>query len=254
MSYFVAAFYHFFDFPDHAEWREPLEQFCAAHSILGTILLASEGINATVAGTPADVAALLAKLRQEPRMAALVHKESTCEAPPFHRLKVRLRREIVTMGVEGISPTERTGVYTDPQEWNALLDRDDVVVLDTRNDYEVAVGTFPGALNPGTVLFREFPAWVDQNLDPARTPRVAMFCTGGIRCEKASALLLARGFQEVYQLHGGILRYLEETPIEESRWEGECFVFDDRIAVDHNLAPGTTRLEDLPPSGRGGDA
>lgn len=238
----VAALYHFAPLPDFAALQLPLTQLAEAQGIKGTLLLASEGINGTVSGSREAIDALLAWLRQDDRLANLEHKESYYDEQPFYRLKVRLKKEIVTLGVPGIDPNEQVGTYVSPREWNELLADPEVVVVDTRNDYEVAVGTFEGAVDPHTRTFREFPDFVKKEMDPGKQKKVAMFCTGGIRCEKASALMLAEGFEEVFHLKGGILKYLEEVPEAESRWQGECFVFDERVAVGHGLAPGTHSL------------
>jgi UPF0176 protein len=210
-----------------------------ANAILGTVLLANEGINATVAGPDEGVSTFLAWLRSDPRFADLVSKESYTGAYPFQRLKVRLKREIVTLGRPEADPTRKVGTYVKPEQWNDLIAAGDVVLLDTRNVYEVGIGTFEGAADPMTRSFREFPAYVEKTLDPARHKRIAMFCTGGIRCEKASAYMLSRGFEEVYHLEGGILRYLEDVPPEKSLWRGECFVFDERVALQHGVEVGT---------------
>ncbi len=239
MSTVVAAFYRFAALPDYRELREPLLRFCRDRGARGTLLLAEEGINGTVAGPRAVVDAVLARLRSDPRLAGLEHRESLHDAPPFQRMKVKLKREIVTMGVPGIDPRRSVGSYVEPQDWDALLDDPEVLLVDTRNDYEVAIGTFRGAANPGTRSFREFPAWVRAQLDPQRHRKVAMFCTGGIRCEKATGYLLQEGFETVYHLRGGILRYLEEVPTAAKRWQGECFVFDERVAVNHQLERGS---------------
>lgn len=234
----VAALYHFAHQPDYADKRVPLLRLCEDSNVRGTLLLAEEGINGTIAGPRAGIAAVLAYLRADPRFAALEHKESFSEHQPFARLKVRLRREIVTLGVPGIDPNRQVGQYVEPEDWNALLADPELVLVDTRNDYEVDIGTFEGALDPRTESFREFPDYVRQKLDPAKHKKVAMFCTGGIRCEKASAYMLAQGFESVYHLKGGILNYLERVPATQSRWRGECFVFDERVTVDHALSPG----------------
>jgi UPF0176 protein len=238
MTTVVAALYHFARLEDYRSLREPLLDLCVSHGVRGTILLAEEGINGTIAGTREGIDAVLAWLRADSRLAALEHKESVDEAPPFYRMKVKLKREIVTLGVSGIDPTRRVGEYVEPEDWNTLVQDPDVVLVDTRNRYEYGIGTFRGAIDPDTTSFREFPEWVRRNLDPARDRKVAMFCTGGIRCEKASAYLLEQGFESVYHLRGGVLRYLEEIPEEESTWEGECFVFDNRVAVNHRLEKG----------------
>jgi len=222
--------------------REPLLARCDALGITGTLLLATEGINGTIAGTRAGIDQILSYLRCDPRLADLEHKESTADLPPFYRMKVKLKNEIVTMGVPGINPTEQVGLYVNPEDWNALISDPDVLLIDTRNDYEVEVGTFRGAVDPRITTFREFPEYVKKHIDPQQKPRIAMFCTGGIRCEKASAYMLQQGFPEVYHLQGGILKYLENVPEEESLWQGECFVFDQRVAVGHGLAPGHYEL------------
>lgn len=229
----VAALYKFAELDDYAKMREPLLALCNEQGICGTLLLAPEGINGTIAGTREGVDAVLAYLHADPRFAALEHKESSAEVPPFKRMKVKLKKEIVTLGVEGVDPTQRVGVYVDPKDWNQLITDPEVVVIDVRNAYEIEAGTFQNAQNPGTRTFREFPAYVKANLDPARTPKAAMYCTGGIRCEKASAFMLEQGFGEVYHLKGGILKYLEEVEPSQSLWQGECFVFDERAGLDH---------------------
>lgn len=239
MSVTVTAFYKFVAVADPSALREDLRAFAGARGIKGTILIAPEGINGTVAGADSGIRELLAHLRADPRFADLVSKESCADAPPFGRLKVRLKREIVTLRRPEADPTERVGTYVPPDEWNALISDPDVLVLDTRNAYEVAIGTFRRAVDPETRTFGEFPDFVDAHLDPARHTRVAMFCTGGIRCEKASAYLLAKGFPEVYHLEGGILKYLETVAPEDSLWQGACFVFDERVALEHSVTPGT---------------
>ncbi len=241
-SLVVAAFYKFVALPQFAEFQGPLEQLCRLHGIEGTILLADEGINATVAGSRAGIDALMAYLLAQPAFVGIEPKESACEKPPFHRMKVRLKKEIVTIGDKAVSPAARVGTYVDPQDWNNLVSDPDVLLLDTRNSYETRIGTFDGAVDPKIENFSDFPAWVRANLDPARHPKVAMFCTGGIRCEKASSLLLQEGFSQVFHLQGGILKYLEDVPEEDSKWRGECFVFDQRVSVDHALRPGTYTL------------
>lgn len=243
-AYLTAALYQFVDLPDHAAWREPLHGLCAAQQVKGTLLLAREGINGTIAGPEAGVRAVLAWLRRDPRLAGLQHKESWSSTPPFHRLKVRLKREIVTLGVPGLDPTRTVGEYVKPADWNALIGQPDVLLIDTRNDYEVKIGSFEGAVNPGIRSFTELPAWLAQQpaLQGDKKRRVAMFCTGGIRCEKSTALLRMQGFESVYHLEGGILKYLEEVPPEQSRWQGECFVFDERVSVGHGLRPGASSL------------
>jgi UPF0176 protein len=244
--YLTAAFYKFVDLPDFAQRKTPLLALCEQHHVKGLILLAREGINSTIAGAPADVHAVLAYLRSDPLLADLQHKESFTNKAPFYRMKVRLKKEIVTMGMPGISPTRMAGTYVKPTDWNALIADPDVVLVDTRNDYEVDIGTFQGAINPHIKTFSELPAWVDQSSElrtsGGKKPKVAMFCTGGIRCEKSTALMRAKGFEEVYHLEGGILKYLETVPPEQSQWQGECFVFDERVSVGHGLAVGQHML------------
>ncbi|MEO0327447.1 MAG: rhodanese-related sulfurtransferase [Pseudomonadota bacterium] len=234
----VVAFYKFVSLPDFTDLQADLHDCAVANSVMGTILLAHEGINGTVAGPQKGVRELLAYIRKDPRIADLEHKESWAEENPFYRMKVRLKKEIVTLGVEGVSPVSQVGEYVDPQDWNALISDPDVTVIDTRNDYEVSIGTFQGAVDPKTTSFRELPDWLDQqqSLDPDK--KIAMFCTGGIRCEKSTALLKARGYENVFHLKGGILKYLETVPQEQSLWEGECFVFDQRVSVGHGLEQG----------------
>ena len=235
----VVALYRFVRLDDYESMREPLLNFCLDRHIRGTLLLAHEGINGTVAGSDSAIDELLNYLRADDRLADLDCKFSSHEERPFLRMKVKLKREIVTMGQENIDPNVCVGRYASPQEWNALIDDPDVLVIDTRNEYEVEIGTFAGAVNPHTNSFREFPDWVEQNLDPKKHKKVAMFCTGGIRCEKSTSLLVSRGFEDVWHLKGGILNYLEQTPEEDTRWEGECFVFDSRVAVNHQLEKGS---------------
>ena len=241
-AYLTAAFYKFVDLPDAAQLKAPLLACCERHAVKGLILLASEGINSTIAGPADGVRAVLAYLRQDPRLADLQQKESWSERAPFYRMKVRLKKEIVTLGVPGVSPTLLAGTYVKPQDWNALLSDPALVLVDTRNDYEVALGSFAGALDPRLERFADLPQWVAQSqaLNPpgGTKPKVAMFCTGGIRCEKSTALLRAQGFNEVYHLEGGILKYLETVPPERSLWQGECFVFDERVSVGHGLQTG----------------
>lgn len=238
-EYLTAAFYMFVDLPDFAQWREPLIALCEQREVNGLILLAQEGINGTLAGASDNVHAVLEHLRQDPRLTALQHKESWSDLPPFHRMKVRLKKEIVTMGVPGMSPTRMAGTYVKPEDWNALIQDPEIVLIDTRNDYEVELGTFTDAIDPKIKTFSELVRWVDEAEILAeksgKKPKVAMFCTGGIRCEKSTALLRTKGFDEVYHLQGGILKYLEVIAPEQSQWQGECFVFDDRVSVDHQL-------------------
>ncbi|BAZ02004.1 rhodanese domain-containing protein [Tolypothrix tenuis PCC 7101] len=235
----VVALYKFVSLPDFAEKRESLLSYCQQQGIKGTILLAEEGINGTIAGSRQAIDAVLEFLRSDPRLTDIEYKESYATTPPFERMKVRLKSEIVTLGLPEVDPNEKVGIYVDPKEWNQLISDPEVTVIDTRNDYEVNIGTFTRAQNPQTQIFREFPEYVRQNLDPEKHKKVALFCTGGIRCEKASSFMLSQGFAEVYHLKGGILKYLEEVPTEESLWQGECFVFDERIAVRHGLEEGT---------------
>ena len=239
MTIVVAALYKFASLPDYQQMAEPLKQRCESLGLKGTLLLAEEGINGTVAGTREGIDEVLAYLRADERLADLEHKESLHEDMPFYRMKIKLKREIVTMGVAEIDPRDIVGTYVAPQDWNALISNPEVLVVDTRNHYEYAIGTFEGAIDPDTETFREFPEYVQRNLDPAKHKKVAMFCTGGIRCEKSTAYMKQQGFEEVYHLQGGILKYLEEVPKEQSLWRGECFVFDNRVAVNHDLEQGS---------------
>jgi len=247
MSRFLtAALYQFVELPDFAALQGPLLAQCESHGVKGTLLLASEGINGTIAGLPEGVRAVLAYLRADPRLAKLEHKEAWAEQMPFYRMKVRLKREIVTMGVPEVHPALMAGEYVKPQDWNQLIHEPGVVLVDTRNDYEVSIGSFEGAINPHTGSFSELPGWVEREMAEGgklaerdgKKPKVAMFCTGGIRCEKSTALLRSKGFEEVYHLEGGILKYLETVPEAQSSWQGECFVFDERVSVGHGLKPG----------------
>lgn len=237
-SIVICALYKFVTLEDFEDIRDPLQEFCIANDIKGTLLLAKEGINGTVSGPRHSINALLNYLRSDDRLADLEGKESYDGAQPFYRMKVKLKKEIVTMGVEGIDPKQIVGTYVEPKDWNDLISDPDVVLVDTRNDYEYDIGTFENAINPHTETFREFPAYVTENLDPKKNKKVAMFCTGGIRCEKSTAYLKEQGFDEVYHLKGGILKYLEDIPKENSLWKGECFVFDNRVAVNHDLEKG----------------
>ena len=237
-QYLTAALYKFVSLPNYQALQAPILAACLEHRIKGTLLLALEGINGTIAGAPEDIQALLAYLRSYPEFHDLEHKESYADKHPFYRMKVKLKKEIVTMGVNGIDPNQVVGTYVKPEDWNALISDPDVILLDPRNDYEVHIGTFKGAVDPKTTTFREFPEYVAQNLDKTKHKKVAMFCTGGIRCEKASSFMKQQGFEEVYHLQGGILKYLETVPKEQSMWEGECFVFDQRVAVKHGLEVG----------------
>jgi UPF0176 protein len=242
----VAALYQFSRFGDCTAFQATLRGACSANAIKGTLLVASEGINGTVAGPDAGIAALVAVIRTLPGCADITVKYSRAAAMPFHRMKVRLKAEIVTMGQPQIDPLASSGHYVAPQDWNALIAEPGTILIDTRNDYEVAIGTFAGAIDPRTSSFRDFPAWFraqrEALLGTGAPLKVAMFCTGGIRCEKSTAFLKAEGIEQVYHLQGGILKYLEEVPAENSTWQGECFVFDARVAVGQGLAPGTHAL------------
>jgi UPF0176 protein len=231
----VAALYKFVSLPDYQEIRPVLQACCDQHQIKGTLLLAKEGINGTIAGSREGINAVLAFLRSDPRFATLEHKESHADEMPFYRMKVKLKKEIVTMGVPDIDPNHIVGTYVKAEDWNAIISDPNVVLIDTRNDYEVAIGTFKGAIDPNIKSFRDFPDWIRQQKNLEKKPKVAMFCTGGIRCEKSTAFMKAEGFDEVYHLQGGILKYLEVVPEENSLWQGDCFVFDERVAVGHGL-------------------
>ena len=236
-NFLVTAFYKFVSLPNFTELQPGILACAKENDVMGTILLADEGINGTVAGPEKGILALLSYLKSHPQFADLEHKESWASEHPFHRMKVRLKKEIVTLGVEGVSPTKQVGQYVDPKDWDELISDPDVVVIDTRNDYEVAIGTFKGAVNPNTTAFRDLPDWLEEQ-NNLKDKKIAMFCTGGIRCEKSTALLKAEGYKDVFHLKGGILKYLEHIPEEESSWEGECFVFDERVSVGHGLKPG----------------
>ncbi|MCU0828076.1 MAG: rhodanese-related sulfurtransferase [Tabrizicola sp.] len=238
----VAALYHFTRFPDPAALKPGLVEVCVAHGVKGSLLLAPEGINGTVAGTREGIDAVLAAIRALPGCAGLEWKESFVDSMPFGRMKVKLKREIVTMGQPNVDPLARVGNYVAARDWNALISDPDTVVIDTRNDYEVAIGSFQGAVDPGTKAFGEFPDWWQENRDRFAGKRIAMFCTGGIRCEKSTNYLLGQGVNQVYHLKGGILNYLEEVPEAESLWQGQCFVFDDRVSVGHGLVPGGLKV------------
>ena len=237
----VSAFYKFVDLPQFAELRAPLLTLCRDHGIRGTILLAPEGINGTIAGVPENLAAAIAGIRAFDAFQNLESKRSFAHTMPFRRMKVRLKREIVTLGVSGVDPKLRTGRYVAPRDWNALLAEPEVLVIDTRNAFEVATGSFEGAINPQTRSFGDFPDFVRTRLAAAKHRKIAMFCTGGIRCEKATSFLLSQGFSQVYQLRGGILKYLEEIPSDQSLWRGQCFVFDERVGLTHRLEVTQTR-------------
>ena len=252
--YLTAAFYLFVDLPDCAQFKAPLQALCDAEQVNGLVLLAPEGINSTIAGPAPGVHAVLAWLRKQAPFTHLQHKESWSNKAPFRRMRVRIKREIVTMGVPELRPASQAGRYVSAQDWNALIADPDVLLVDTRNDYEVELGTFEGAINPGIQSFAQLPDWLQAQglLDPDKPRKVAMFCTGGIRCEKSTALLRAKGLQEVYHLDGGILKYLETVAPEASRWQGECFVFDERVSVAHGVQIGSHQLcrccrQPLPP-------
>ncbi|WP_193140167.1 rhodanese-related sulfurtransferase [Meridianimarinicoccus sp. MJW13] len=240
--YTIAALYHFTPFKDASALCDPLRALCTEKAVTGSLLIAPEGINGTIAGPRAGIDAVLAHIRALPGCADLDWKESTASDQPFGRMKVRLKREIVTMGQPQVDPLAGTGHYVDPRDWNALISAPDVAVIDTRNDYEVAIGTFENAVDPETTSFREFPAWWEANKDRFHNKRIAMFCTGGIRCEKSTNYLLGEGVDDVYHLKGGILKYLEEVPAEDSLWHGDCFVFDGRVSVGHGLKEGPHQL------------
>ena len=248
MTVLVAAFYRFAALDERPALRKELQELAAAGAVRGTILLAAEGVNGTIAGPEAGVMAVLARLRRVPGLERLKAKFSHTQEQAFHQLKVRLKREIVTLGQPGVRPYLATavGTHVPPEQWDALIAQPDTLLIDTRNTYEVAIGTFAGAIDPGTASFRDFPAWVERELGPLvaeRQPRaIALFCTGGIRCEKATAYLQQQGFEGVHHLQGGILRYLEERPEAGSSWRGECFVFDQRVALNHRLEPGEHSL------------
>jgi UPF0176 protein len=234
----VCALYRFVALPNYRQVQPELLAVMQANNIKGTLLLASEGINGTVAGSRENVDTLISWLKSDPRLSNLTTKESYVDENPFYRTKVKLKKEIVTMGVEGIDPKKTVGSYVKAKDWNALISDPEVLLVDTRNDYEISIGTFKNAVDPKTTNFREFPAYVKQHLDPKKHKKVAMFCTGGIRCEKSTAYLKEQGFDEVYHLEGGVLKYLEEVPQEETMWQGECFVFDNRVSVNHQLEKG----------------
>lgn len=257
MRYLTAAFYQFVELSDCEQFKEPLQSLCDAQQVKGLILLAPEGINSTIAGPEQGVHAVLAWLRSQPPFATLQHKESRSDKPPFRRMRVRIKREIVTMGVPGISPAKQAGRYVSAQDWNSLIADPDVVLIDTRNDYEVELGSFSGAINPRIQTFAKLPAWLEEQglLDVTKPRKVAMFCTGGIRCEKSTALLRSKGFEQVYHLEGGILKYLETVAPQDSLWEGECFVFDERVSVAHGVQTGSHELcrccrQPLPPGAK----
>lgn len=238
----VAALYRFAALPDFGQLQAPLLEVCRRNGVFGTILLASEGINGTIAGSRNGIDAVIGHIHQDSRLRKLEYKESHAETMPFHRMKVRLKKEIVTLGIPGVDPASNAGTYVKPEDWNDLISDPDVVVIDTRNHYEVAIGTFEGAINPNTESFRELPEKLANEAALRDKPKVAMFCTGGIRCEKSTAYMKSLGFDEVFHLEGGILKYLETVPEEESLWHGECFVFDNRVSVKHGLALGSYEM------------
>ncbi|HVW56095.1 MAG TPA: rhodanese-related sulfurtransferase [Rhizobiaceae bacterium] len=238
----VAALYRFMEIADPAALRAALFDFCREQGLKGSLLLAPEGVNGTVAGSEEGIGGLIGFLEELPGFHGAEIKFSHAVTMPFRRMKVRLKKEIVTMGVSDIDPVHNAGIYVTPGEWNRLIADPETILIDTRNVYEVAIGTFSGAINPETENFREFPSWVDGNSERFRGRKVAMFCTGGIRCEKASAYVRSAGVKEVFHLRGGILKYLEEVPEEESLWQGECFVFDERVSVRHGLKAGNAKL------------
>lgn len=238
-QYVTCALYKFVALPNYGSIRHPLLKVMTDNQVYGTLLLASEGINGTISSTRAGIDAVLNWLSQQPGLENIDTKESFDKEIPFYRTKVKLKKEIVTMGVEGIDPRQVVGTYVKPQDWNDLISDPEVLVVDTRNDYEVEIGTFKNAVDPKTTSFREFPNWANKNIDRAKTKKIAMFCTGGIRCEKSTAYMKEQGFEEVYHLEGGILKYLEEVPKDQTLWQGECFVFDNRVAVDHDLKRGS---------------
>ena len=238
----VAALYKFTSFPHFKDIQQPLKSICEKGGVKGTLLLAEEGINGTIAGSRPSIDAVRSFITSLEGMNDLEYKESSAQEMPFYRLKVRLKKEIVTLGVPGISPLKKVGTYVDPKNWNDLICDPDVITIDTRNDYETTIGNFKGAILPQTKTFRAFPDFIKQNFDPEKHKKVAMYCTGGIRCEKASSYMLEQGFEEVYHLKGGILKYLEEVREETSLWEGECFVFDERVGIKHGLELGNFDL------------
>lgn len=238
----IAALYHFTRFDNPDALRAPLLTLATDEGVTGSLLMAHEGINGTIAGPRKGIDAVLAHIKSLPGCADLSWKEAQAKDQPFGKMKVRLKKEIVTMGVPDVDPRASVGNYVKPEDWNDLISQDDVVVIDTRNDYEVAIGTFEGAIDPETSSFREFPTWWDQNKDRFHNKRVAMFCTGGIRCEKSTNFLLSQGIEDVYHLKGGILQYLEDISADDSMWHGSCFVFDGRVSVDHGLKEGPHEL------------
>lgn len=237
-KYLIAAFYKFVSFPDYVSRQPEILKFCIEKNIKGTLLVAEEGINGTIAGRKTNIYKFLQFLKTDSRFSDIELKESYADKIPFHRMKVKIKKEIVTLGQPNINPDERSGVRVDPKDWNSLITDPNTVIVDTRNEYEYQIGTFENAISSKTTNFREFPDFVKQNLDPEKNKKVAIFCTGGIRCEKASTYMMNQGFENVYQLNGGILKYLEEMDKNKSLWKGECFVFDSRVSVDYGLAKG----------------
>lgn len=242
--YITAALYKFVDLPDYQELQEPLKACCDANNIKGSLLLATEGINGTIAGTREEIKKTLDFIRKDPRLADLVHREYPAAKMPFPRMKVKLKKEIVTFGVENANPNKAVGTYIKPEDWNAIISDPEVFVIDTRNDYEVGIGTFKNAVDPDIKAFSSFPDYIKENMDPKRHKKVAMFCTGGIRCEKASSYMLQEDFETVYHLEGGILNYLATIPESESLWEGDCFVFDHRVAFGNELKDSSYALDE----------
>jgi UPF0176 protein len=241
-KFVIAAFYHFVSLPEYESWQRPLLVHCRSQGTKGSILLAAEGINGTIAGPRPGVDAVLSYLRADSRLQTMEHKESFADFMPFKRLKVRLKKEIVSLQVPDVDPNRLVGEYVEPENWNDLITDPDTLLIDVRNDFEVEVGTFQGAVNPQTAAFSDFPHFIQTQLDPDKHKKVAMFCTGGIRCEKATSYLREQGFESVYHLKGGILKYLEAVSPKKSLWQGECFVFDDRVTVTHDLSPGSYQL------------
>lgn len=239
---FIANFYLFTKLDDLAFIQKDVQACCEQNDVRGIVLLAPEGINATISGTHPGVMNVLELLKRDPRFSELTWKESTAEEQPFRKIRVRLKKEIITMGVPDIDPTRLAGTYVKPEDWNELINDPNVILIDTRNDYEVEIGSFKNAINPNIQSFGDFPQWLDDNINPSNQPRVAMFCTGGIRCEKSTALLKQAGVREVYHLEGGILKYLEQIPEDQGLWSGQCFVFDQRVSVGHGLEAGQYEL------------
>ena len=237
-KYLNVAFYKFVHFPNYTSFQSKILNFCVERNIKGTILLAEEGINVAAAGTKKNIYELLNFLKTDNRFSDIAHKESYSEEIPFHRMRVKLKKEIVSLGRPNINLSNRSGIRVDPKNWNILLADPDVVLVDARNDYEYQIGTFKNAISPKTTNFREFPTFIKEKLNTKKNKKIAIFCTGGIRCEKASSYMLSKGFENVYQLNGGILKYMDEIETDKSLWEGECFVFDSRVSVDSELAEG----------------